>query len=334
MAASGVRPSEDGKVSGGDGRYTLQYERLLQHPIEAVWRALTEPYEIAGWLAEAEIDPVVGGRMLLHWLNGDTTARGTVTRYDPPRLLEFDTDIHGRLRWQLEPATDGCLLRFTVDVALSDDHLISLLAGWHVHLDFLGEALDGRRIDWPNWPLDRWQALYDRYAAREGAAMPDGSAVAMGAADAAAVRALCEGIWEAWNRRDAEGYAGLFAEDALVIGFDGSTMHGLEEIRTTIGAIFRDHPTAAYTGIVHAVRPLAPDVALLEAVAGMTPPGRDTINPAVNAVQTLVAARYAPGWRVASFQNTPAQFHGRPELAQRLTDELQQAARLRAAAPA
>jgi hypothetical protein len=29
-------------------------------------------------------------------------------------------------------------------------------------------------------------------------------------------------------------------------------------------------------------------------------------------------------WRIALFQNTPAQFHGRPELVQQLTEQLRQ----------
>ena len=54
----------------------------------------------------------------------------------------------------------------------------------------------------------------------------------------------------------------------------------------------------------------------------MVPPGQQDLNPAVNAVQTLVAAKHEGKWRIELYQNTPAQFHGRPDLAQRLTDEL------------
>jgi hypothetical protein len=43
---------------------------------------------------------------------------------------------------------------------------------------------------------------------------------------------------------------------------------------------------------------------------------------AVNAVQTLVAVRRDGAWQVAVYQNTPAAFHGRPELSQSLTEEL------------
>jgi len=69
---------------------------------------------------------------------------------------------------------------------------------------------------------------------------------------------------------------------------------------------------------------LTPDVAILRAVVGMVPPGQSDINPAVNTVQSLVAKKQDDRWRIALFQNTPAQFHGRPELVQQLTDELRQ----------
>jgi hypothetical protein len=42
------------------------------------------------------------------------------------------------------------------------------------------------------------------------------------------------------------------------------------------------------------------------------------------AIQTLVAAKRDGKRRVALFQNTPAQFHGRPELVESLTEELRQ----------
>ncbi len=67
-----------------------------------------------------------------------------------------------------------------------------------------------------------------------------------------------------------------------------------------------------YVGKIRGVRFLTPEVAVLRAVAGMVPPGQSDLNPAVNTIQTLVAAKGAGPWRIALFQNTPAQFHGRP----------------------
>lgn len=66
------------------------------------------------------------------------------------------------------------------------------------------------------------------------------------------------------------------------------------------------------------------DAAILHAIAGMIPPGKSDIEPAVNAQQTLVAVKKDYGWCVELFQNTPAQFHGRPELVKEMTEELRQ----------
>ena len=37
-------------------------------------------------------------------------ARGIVNALEPPRVLEFDTDIHGRLRWERASDGDGTFL--------------------------------------------------------------------------------------------------------------------------------------------------------------------------------------------------------------------------------
>lgn len=142
--------------------------------------------------------------------------------------------------------------------------------------------------------------------------------------DESGVRQLYHEFLKRWNDRNAVGMAELFAEDGNLVGFDGSQLNGPAEIKSTLGKIFADHPTAAYVSKVREIRFLAPDVAVLRAVAGMVPPRQSDINPAVNAVQTLVAAKHQGQWQIAIFQNTPAAFHGRPELSKQLTEELRQ----------
>jgi uncharacterized protein (TIGR02246 family) len=135
------------------------------------------------------------------------------------------------------------------------------------------------------------------------------------------VRDLYARLLDAWNRRDADAFATLFGDDGAMIGFDGSQAAG-PAIRDHLGPVFADHPTAAYVARVREVRSLAPGVALLRAAAGMVPPGGDDLNPDVNTLQTLLAARAGDGWRIVLFQNTPAQFHGRPELTEQHLAEL------------
>jgi uncharacterized protein (TIGR02246 family) len=141
-----------------------------------------------------------------------------------------------------------------------------------------------------------------------------------------AIRELHASLLDRWNRRDAAGFAALFAPAGSVVGFDGSTVDGAEAIRAHLQQIFADHRPAAYVAIVREVRLLGPATALLRAVAGMVPPGQERVNPAVNAVQSLVVQQDGARWRIQLFQNTPAAFHGRPEAAAELTAELQHAA--------
>lgn len=64
------------------------------------------------------------------------------------------------------------------------------------------------------------------------------------------------------------------------------------------------------------------EVATLRAIVGMRPPGQKDINPAANAIQTITAIKQNNVWRIELFQNTPAQFHGKPEKVEELTKEL------------
>lgn len=146
--------------------------------------------------------------------------------------------------------------------------------------------------------------------------------------------ALYNLLLETWNRRDAATYGALFAEDGNVVGFDGSQIDGSAAIAAEIGQIFKDHQTARYVGKIREVRALAPDIVLLRAVVGMVPPGQKDLTPAVNAIQSLVAMRRAGTWQATLFHNTPAQFHGRPELAEQLSEELSEELRTKNREPA
>jgi uncharacterized protein (TIGR02246 family) len=66
--------------------------------------------------------------------------------------------------------------------------------------------------------------------------------------------ALYTRLLEAWNRRDADGFTELFADDCSVVGFDGSQMNGRVQANAELRAIFASHPTASYVAKVHEVR--------------------------------------------------------------------------------
>jgi uncharacterized protein (TIGR02246 family) len=141
------------------------------------------------------------------------------------------------------------------------------------------------------------------------------------------VLTLYQQLLDAWNARNAAAFAALFSEDGSVVGFDGSPMNGRAEIRSALEGIFGSHQTASYVAKVREIRRLGSDVLLARSVVGMVPPGKADLNPAVNAIQSLVAAGRGADMRIALLHNTPAVFHGRPELAEQLTRELTDAHR-------
>jgi uncharacterized protein (TIGR02246 family) len=129
-------------------------------------------------------------------------------------------------------------------------------------------------------------------------------------------------LLEAWNRRDAPAFAALFTVDGAAVGFDGSQMNGRDEIASTLKGIFEHHQTASYVASVREVRQLGSAVALIRAAVGMVPPGQSELNPAVNAIQSVVLNEAGGAWRIALLHNTPAAFHQDPEAAAALTREL------------
>ncbi len=136
------------------------------------------------------------------------------------------------------------------------------------------------------------------------------------------ILALYQQLLQQWNKRNAAGMTGLFATNGTLIGFDGSQLNGQKEIYAVLDEIFANFPTAAYVSIVKEVRVLTDTTALLLAVAGMVAVGSNDISPEVNVLHSITAVQDEGKWRIALFQNTPAAFHGRPELAEQLSADL------------
>ena len=87
------------------------FERRFAAPRERVWRALTDPEELAGWLAPAEIDLQVGGSVVLKFDDGDE--RGTITELRPTEVLAYtwnEGETDSLVRFELLAEGDGTRL--------------------------------------------------------------------------------------------------------------------------------------------------------------------------------------------------------------------------------
>jgi uncharacterized protein YndB with AHSA1/START domain len=169
---------QEGTFQTIDGSPALHFERRLSHPIETVWRAVTEPGELEHWFpAQVTVDLRQGGAMKFVFPDQELPpGDGKILALDEPRLFEF-TWGESRFRFELEPQDGGsaCLLRFTHflhqrDAAARD------LAGWHVCLARMEQHLAGDSATAPtSEPTADWRALYEKYVDRgvpSGAEIP------------------------------------------------------------------------------------------------------------------------------------------------------------------
>ena len=140
-----------------DGRSFVLFERKLDHSVEKVWSAISDPDQRAAWFPEIKIDLKLGGKFEI-WFGGDCEGpphvSGRVSEYDPPRVLQC-----GGMRFELEDNNGGCLLRFSDILTFEDKRsntelTNSVLGGWHSFLDRLEQALDGKPIDHDIGELD------------------------------------------------------------------------------------------------------------------------------------------------------------------------------------
>jgi uncharacterized protein YndB with AHSA1/START domain len=150
-----------------DDRSALTFERRLAHSVERVWRAVTEPDELAHWFpSSVSGDLTPGGSLTFEFLDGEMpTMNGEVLEVDAPRSLAFTwgDDV---LRIELEPDGDCCVLHFVV---LFDDaeRASRDAAGWHVCLDRLEQRLGGAAPQSPaGEPTPDWRAHYEEYQRR------------------------------------------------------------------------------------------------------------------------------------------------------------------------
>lgn len=138
------------------------------------------------------------------------------------------------------------------------------------------------------------------------------------------VQNLYHQFLNAWNDRDARGMADHFTEDGEMIGYDGSQAVGPQEIYSHLEPIFSNFPTPPYYGKIKNITFLSDDAVILRAIAGMVPVGKTELSPELNTHHTVVAVKKDSYWFIKLFQNTPAQFHGRPELVEKMTEELRE----------
>jgi uncharacterized protein YndB with AHSA1/START domain len=157
--------STHGTYDTSGDRPTLRFERRIAHPIEAVWRTISEPAELAHWFpTEVRGEVARAGATLEFVFPGeDRPHLGQVLEAEPPRLLVF-TWFDDVLRFELEEDGEGATtLRFSHAIE-EVAGAARTAAGWTVCLDGLEQAAKGTPTHAPgSEPTPEWRAHYEHY---------------------------------------------------------------------------------------------------------------------------------------------------------------------------
>jgi uncharacterized protein YndB with AHSA1/START domain len=152
--------------------YTITFMRRSKHSAARLWRALTEPDEVAKWLDGAvQIDLRVGGDYIVF---AETKSREecVIVRIEPERSLAYvwgmnRPDAWGNrlsvVEWTITDEGDGCSYTFVHNgCADRGDGEEGLAAGWHGFLDQLDKVLDEE--SWTQQEAEAsWHGLQPKY---------------------------------------------------------------------------------------------------------------------------------------------------------------------------
>lgn len=149
-------------VYGSDevGNTTITYTRLLNHPVDKVWRAITIPEHRKTWFPELSLEHAPGGEAVVNFSGSDCPAPEDnpsdvyfckVIRFEPPYVLEYQGPNEHHL-YELEKVEEGCRLTFMAmlpaetafdDEAQTIQAKYSVACGWHYKLDEMEWDLAG-----------------------------------------------------------------------------------------------------------------------------------------------------------------------------------------------
>jgi len=126
---------------------SLVIEQHMNASVSDVWEAIVQPNGLAAWLAPAEVDLRVGGKIVLRFENSDHVMKGEIRELQPPEAIEYSWAGGERgsvVRFELAPEGDGTLLTLT-HTLLEDGELAGFGAGWHHHLELLAAHVSIKR---------------------------------------------------------------------------------------------------------------------------------------------------------------------------------------------
>ncbi|MBU8878293.1 SRPBCC family protein [Bacillus sp. FJAT-29790] len=147
------------KIEKVESGYKATFERLFMHPVEKVWKMLTDNEQLAKWFSELRVDELRKGGFIKFDMQDGTFVDMEIIDLNVFSVLEYTwgEDI---VRFELEQESDGCKLILIEKIKEMTNHTPKDLAGWHVCLDVINKLLDGKTIGSRE---EEWKKWYEQY---------------------------------------------------------------------------------------------------------------------------------------------------------------------------
>lgn len=158
-----MRKIKDADLPRFVDRFTIEYVRTFPHPIDRVWRAITDPKEFAAWFIPGSVDLKAGGSYSFGGCaDVEPDFAGKVVAIDPPRLIRFSGGpghIKGRdegwFEFKLSEIKGGTRMVFTEKFpADAVEYLES-------PREFIGGDLPVPRAPWKPGVVGGWHDIFD-----------------------------------------------------------------------------------------------------------------------------------------------------------------------------
>lgn len=144
--------------------FEARLERLIEHDQDSVWKMLTDPARMVEWLAPGQIELKLGGAAKLNFVDSGIIIDSTVTKFDPPKLLEYSWSSPGEperpVRYELQATESGATRLILTLGSPAGEDVARSCAGWEAHLMMLLAAIEGVPI---KFPFERFQSTRKGY---------------------------------------------------------------------------------------------------------------------------------------------------------------------------
>lgn len=144
-----------------NGSTIAEFNRVIHHPTESVWRMLTVNEQLQKWFPQLEIDQLRPDGKIRFDFGNESYEEMTILEVSEPTSFAFSWDKNA-MRFELSETADGqTALKLSEDIVEVTPHTTRDIAGWHACLDSITAILDGLPVK--AGPAENWNELYQYY---------------------------------------------------------------------------------------------------------------------------------------------------------------------------